>query len=92
MANFPDPVTLKDVGINVFQGSSPFSNFTDKNNPNTQTGLLAQGNSSITSAGLPVRLVSAAVLCYCTGRSDQWKNLASFRAPIMPYSSSMPPR
>ncbi|AEO58186.1 hypothetical protein MYCTH_2305377 [Thermothelomyces thermophilus ATCC 42464] len=44
------PVTLQDISILVIQGSSPFNSAT------AISGLLAQGNSSISSAGLPVIL------------------------------------
>ncbi|KAG6001873.1 hypothetical protein E4U21_003750 [Claviceps maximensis] len=43
------PVTLTDVSINVIRGQSPF-NFSSK------AGLLASGNSSMSEAGIPVRI------------------------------------
>lgn len=54
--DFWKAITLQDVSIRVIKGSSPFKPFSDKNNPSIQAGLLAQGNSSISSAGLAVLL------------------------------------
>jgi hypothetical protein len=55
------PVNLLDISIRVIKGHSPFETLpspttTDSPKQPVATGLLAQGNSSITSAGLPVLL------------------------------------
>jgi hypothetical protein len=57
------PVNLLDISIRVIAGHSPFESLpggtTDNPDPDNQlvaTGLLAQGNSSIPTAGLPVLL------------------------------------
>ncbi|KAK4032572.1 aspartic peptidase domain-containing protein [Parachaetomium inaequale] len=51
-------INIKDISIRVIKGSSPFANQTTPSSPNPTaiTGLLAQGNSTITPAGLPVLL------------------------------------
>jgi hypothetical protein len=48
--------TLKDVSISVIQGSSPFSPTSASTSTTTIPNLLAQGNSTIPLAGLPVLL------------------------------------
>jgi hypothetical protein len=57
------PVNLLDISIRVIAGHSPFESLpggtTDNPDPDKQpiaTGLLAQGNSSLSTAGLPVLL------------------------------------
>src|SRR5687768_3747236 len=55
-----NPINIKDISIRVIKGSSPFSGTqtspSSSPNPTAITGLLAQGNSTITVAGLPIML------------------------------------
>ncbi|KAI1325005.1 aspartic peptidase domain-containing protein [Xylariaceae sp. FL0255] len=48
--DYTKAISLKDISISVIDGSSPF-NFTG-----TQSGLLAAGNSTISSAGIQISL------------------------------------
>ncbi|KAL2138672.1 hypothetical protein VTI28DRAFT_6382 [Corynascus sepedonium] len=51
------PVGLRDISIQVVKGASPFgSQSPNSESAKSMTGLLGKGNSSIDSAGLPVRL------------------------------------